>query len=129
MPSGRNGEVTEDMKRAKEAESRTLVSETGAQPQDVLIGAYKANEGLRIVVSRRQKWGRGGRIEGSFQLVACGRGPYAASLKSFEGTEVESAKWLIERVRQQPDGKKCTHIFNLNMLFNAEGDRRAAIRR
>ena len=117
------------MKRAKEAEQRTLASETGAQPQDVLIGAFTANEGLCVMMRQRQKAGRGGSIEGSFELLACGNGPYASLLKSYEGTEVKSAAWLIEQVRQRHGGEKCTHIFNLNMLFNEEANEKTAVRR
>jgi hypothetical protein len=100
---------------------RVLASESGAHPSDILVGAFDINEGLRVQLMRTQLPGSGRRITGPFRLLDCGVGTYADCLKSFKGLVVPSARELIEKVRNEPGGSRCTHILNLNMLTVAEG--------
>lgn len=92
------------------------VKETGAPAGAVLEGAQPFNAGLRIKVMRGQSSGRGGRIEGAFELLAPGTGRYASHLQPYVGEAFNAAKELIEAVKAQPGGEKCTHILNRNCL-------------
>jgi hypothetical protein len=101
---------------------RVLASESGAHPSDILVGAFDINEGLRVQLLKAQLPGSGRRIAGPFRLLGCGIGTYAEYLKPFEGSVVPSAQELIESVRNESGGERCTHILNLNMLTLAEGE-------
>ena len=91
------------------------VFHTGAAANDFLEGAEDANRGLRVQVRTRQPRGVAGPIDGNFVLVAAGDGPYRELLAPFQGVTT-SAKQLIKAVREEPGGKRFTHILNGNML-------------
>jgi hypothetical protein len=92
------------------------VFHTGADPNDLLEGAGEANDGLRIQVRVRQPKGTAGPVDGKFVLVDPGVGPYSEILSPFRGSTFSTAKQLFAAVRDEPGGKKCTHILNRNLL-------------
>jgi hypothetical protein len=92
------------------------VFHTGAGADEFLEGAEEANEGLRIQVRTRQPRGLAGPVRGKFVLVDPGIGPYSRLLADFRGVTLSSAKQLLDTVRADPGGKRCTHILNCNML-------------
>ncbi len=95
------------------------VKETGAGAGQFLIGIEEQplNQGLRIKIHRPQEPRDGGRVKGSFDLVAEGTGTYAHYLRQYIGESFLSAAELIDQVQEQ-GGKAldCTHILNCNKL-------------
>jgi hypothetical protein len=96
--------------------SDDTVLHTGADANDVLEGAGEANKGLRIQVRVRQPKGIAGPVDGKFVLIDAGAGPYSELLGPFRGSTFSTAKQLFSAVRDEPSGKKCTHILNKNLL-------------
>ena len=101
--------------------SDDTVFHTGADANDVLEGAGEANKGLRIQVRGRQPKGTAGPVHGNFVLIDAGVGPYSDLLAPFRGSTFPTAKHLFNAVRDDPQGKKCTHILNCNLLRRAAG--------
>jgi|SRR5262250_3025441 len=99
--------------------SPRTVKETGARAEQFLIGIeeHPLNRGLRIKIHQPQEPGDGGRVKGSFDLVAEGTGTYAQYLRQYIGESFLSAAELINRVRKQ-GGKAldCTHFLNCHKL-------------
>jgi S-adenosylmethionine synthetase len=117
---GRSEFSWEQPKLAPRAAERLLASESGVRPYAVLMGAQSVNEGLRLQVFSAQSPGSGRRIEGAFALMDCGWGPYSDLLRPWQGSVLPSARKLLERVKREPGGERCTHILNLNMLTLAD---------
>jgi hypothetical protein len=93
-----------------------LVEFTGAEENDILIGAKRLNKDLRIKIYLRQEKGDKLQIKGSFDLINAGTGTYASAMQEFEGRQFEKAKDLIRLVKQKPGGKKCTYILHKDLL-------------
>lgn len=98
--------------------SSQTVKETGAAPGQYLVGVEEQplNRGLRIKVHKAQSKD-GGRIEGSFDLMAAGTGTYARFLAPHVGDSFIDAAELLDAIRQDGgDALACTHLLNRNNL-------------
>lgn len=96
---------------------RGTVKEKGAPAGAVLVGIGRVNRGLRVRIREAQHEGRGGPIEGAFQVLDAGSGDYSEELGrniAKKGRTFPDAGELISLVRARQ--KKCRHILNCNML-------------
>lgn len=90
------------------------VKETGAKPNQILVGINELNRGLRIKVYSHQT-PEGGRITGQFDLETVGDGKYASFLNMLNEKRFNNAADLIAKVLAL-GGENCTHILNRNEL-------------
>lgn len=93
---------------------------TGAVSGDVLVGITPRNLGLIIRVDEKQSAGLGGRIIGSFSVIAVGSGEYADALrqvfvKQASFTSIE----LVEAVRAS-GAVDFTHVVNANGFWRID---------
>lgn len=90
------------------------VNDTGAEPNQILVGFNNLNRGMRIKVHAHQGK-EGGRITGHFDLESCGDGKFASYLNKLNEKSFDSANSFIDKVRAL-GGEDCTHILNRNEL-------------
>jgi hypothetical protein len=74
------------------------------------------NRNLQIRVDRDQGAGKGGRVEGSFELLDAGAGKYSQYFSEFVGRRCGSAKELIRQIASRPEATKVRHVLNRNAL-------------
>ena len=100
---------------AKRRESS--VRATGARPGQILVGIGPFNLGLRVKVQKAQAKGRGGRVEGPFDLIHEGSGKYASCLDGQVGKPYFTAAELLREVSAKGgNAAGCMHILNCNEL-------------
>jgi hypothetical protein len=92
------------------------VKGTGAAAGSILTGSEAVNQGLRLRIYDEQPPGHGGRIQGQFDLLDAGSGPYAHYLTDVVGQTFEAASDLIELVARHAGAEQCRHILNANLL-------------
>jgi hypothetical protein len=99
------------------------VTETGAGPNDVLVGIHSnSNRGLLVQVFESQPVGNGGRILGAFRILTEGNGKYSEGVRAtLENNSVfDKASSFIKLVSAEPGCSDCTHILNANALWKLD---------
>ncbi|MGH9883704.1 MAG: hypothetical protein ACRD6N_19950 [Pyrinomonadaceae bacterium] len=98
------------------------VKKAGARAGDVLVGVKPRNARLVVKVKANQDRGHGGRIEGPFELLDSGTGPYARGIESLRQSQqaFQSVEDFIRKLKRFPGCEAAEHILLANGLARSE---------